>query len=83
MADSILRVSLITPTYNERENLAPLVAEIFQTIDQEPDIDLELIVVDDNSPDGTWKVAETLKKKYPILISEPTIRRNCITFLFT
>ena len=64
MGDSILQVSLIAPTYNERENIALLAEEIFQVIDEEPEIDLELIIVDDNSPDGTGEVAEKLKEKY-------------------
>jgi len=53
-----VQISLVTPTYNERENLPLLAEEIFAIVDQEPDIDLELIVVDDNSPDGTGEVAE-------------------------
>ena len=61
-----MQISLITPTYNERENLPLLAAEIFAIIGQQPDIDLELIVVDDNSPDGTGEVAESLKARYPV-----------------
>ena len=57
-----ISVSLITPTYNERENVEPLAAEIFQTLEAHPEIDLELIVVDDNSPDGTGAVAEALSR---------------------
>jgi dolichol-phosphate mannosyltransferase len=62
------RVSLITPTYNERQNIALLAEEIFQVIDREPDIDLELIVVDDNSPDGTGEAAEELTGKFPVKV---------------
>ena len=61
-------VSLVTPTYNERENIAPLAEEIFQVVGDEPDIDLELIVVDDNSPDGTGEAAERLKGQYPLQV---------------
>lgn len=61
-----VQISLVTPTYNERENLPLLAAEIFAIIGREPDIDLELIVVDDNSPDGTGQVAEALKAHYPV-----------------
>lgn len=61
-----VQISLITPTYNERENLPLLAAEIFAIIGQQPEIDLELIVVDDNSPDGTGEVAESLKARYPV-----------------
>ena len=64
----ILSVSLITPTYNERENISLLADEIFQALDGVTDIDLELIVVDDNSPDGTGEVAEKLKEKYPVQV---------------
>ena len=63
-----LRISLITPTYNERENLPLLAEEIFEIITAEPDIDLELIVVDDNSPDGTGQMAEELKAQYPLQV---------------
>ena len=68
MTDSILPVSLITPTYNECENIALLAAEIFEVIDAESGIDLELIVVDDNSPDGTAAAAEALSEKYPVKV---------------
>jgi dolichol-phosphate mannosyltransferase len=63
-----LSVSLITPTYNEKENIPILAEEIFATLEDHPDIDLELIVVDDNSPDGTGDIAESLKDKYPIQV---------------
>ncbi|MGB1718499.1 MAG: glycosyltransferase, partial [Candidatus Latescibacterota bacterium] len=68
MTDNTLRVSLITPTYNERENIPILAEEIFSVIGSEPDIDVELIVVDDNSPDGTGEVAEGLKDTYPLQV---------------
>jgi len=68
MGDSTLRVSLITPTYNECENIALLAEEIFQIIGQESAIDLELIVVDDDSPDGTGEVAEALTDRYPLKV---------------
>ncbi len=63
-----LQESLITPTYNECENVALLAEEIFQVIAEETDIDLELIVVDDNSPDGTGAAAEELKERYPVQV---------------
>jgi len=63
-----LRISLITPTYNERENISLLVEEVFGVLKDHPDIDLELIIVDDNSPDGTGEVAESLVDRYPIQV---------------
>lgn len=60
-------VSIVIPTYNESNNLPPLVEEIFQHIDPK-EFDVELIIVDDNSPDGTWQVAEKLAQRYPIKV---------------
>ena len=58
MSASPISISLVTPTYNERENIALLAKEVFSVLDGNTEIDLELIVVDDNSPDGTGDIAE-------------------------
>ena len=68
MPDPRFLISLITPTYNERENISLLAEEVFATVRQRPDIDLELIIVDDNSPDGTGEVAEQLRDRYPVRV---------------
>ena len=47
-------ISVVVPTYNERENLAVLVTAVLQAVGATP---VELIVVDDASPDGTAQVA--------------------------
>jgi dolichol-phosphate mannosyltransferase len=54
-----LRITVITPTYNEAENLPKLVSALFSL-----PLDIRLLVVDDNSPDGTGQIAEDLSKKY-------------------
>ena len=64
---SLMKVSIIIPTYNEALNLPLLAEEIFGSIDKSR-IDAELIIVDDNSPDGTGRVAEELKNKYPVKV---------------
>lgn len=46
---------IIVPTYNERENLRPLVAKVLGL-----PVAVDLLVVDDNSPDGTGKLADEL-----------------------
>lgn len=48
-----LHVSLILPTYNERENIIPLILEIHQCLSAWTH---EIIVVDDQSPDGTYQL---------------------------
>jgi dolichol-phosphate mannosyltransferase len=46
---------VVTPTYNERDNLPRFVAAVLAA-----DSDVEVLIVDDNSPDGTGEVAEAL-----------------------
>jgi len=61
-----MRLSLIIPTYNEKENIKALVDRIeieFKT----NKIKGELIIVDDNSPDGTGNIVEGLKQKHSFL----------------
>jgi dolichol-phosphate mannosyltransferase len=48
-------VAVIMPTYNERENLETMAARVRSAV---PDADL--LVVDDNSPDGTGELADKL-----------------------
>lgn len=55
-----LEVSIVVPTYNERENLPLLVQKMSESL---KDVKYELIIVDDNSPDGTGKLADELTKK--------------------
>jgi dolichol-phosphate mannosyltransferase len=56
------KVTVVIPTFNERENLPKLVASLAaQNIS-----DLHVLVVDDNSPDGTGEVAEQLVTDGPI-----------------
>ncbi len=50
-------LSLVIPTYNEAENLPILIDRLCSVLSL---IDYELIVVDDDSPDGTWRLAETM-----------------------
>ena len=57
-------VYVVIPTYNEKDNLPILAEKIFAL--KIPD--LKLLVVDDNSPDGTGRLAEELAKKWPIQV---------------
>ena len=50
------RVSIVLATFNERENILDTIASIFQHLGDQ----VEIIVVDDDSPDGTWHLAQDL-----------------------
>jgi dolichol-phosphate mannosyltransferase len=60
-----MRSTVIIPTFNEAQNLPRLADELFNL----PLDGIHLLVVDDNSPDGTGEIAENLKSKYPGKIS--------------
>ncbi len=56
-------VWLILPTYNEAENIGPIVAAAVQRL-AEVTKDFTVLIVDDNSPDGTGDAADVLAKNY-------------------
>lgn len=56
-----MKTYVMIPTYNERENIGNLIQEIVNLKIQ----DLHIVVVDDNSPDGTSEVVTNLSKKHP------------------
>jgi len=62
-----LDLSISTPTYNEAKNIETLTVRIFDSL-KKYDIQGELIVVDDNSPDGTAAEAERMAKSYPVRV---------------
>jgi glycosyltransferase involved in cell wall biosynthesis len=55
----LTRSTVIVPTYNESENIASLVAQLLGL-----PLDVHVIVVDDNSPDGTGEIAERLARQH-------------------
>ncbi len=52
-------ISVVLPSYNEKENIAEAVHRIVATLGQSLH---EVIVVDDNSPDRTWEIVENLRE---------------------
>lgn len=62
-----MKAIIIVPTFNEKENIYRLIPAIF-SLSIPDDIQLELIVVDDNSPDGTAEIVEEMIKEYPIYL---------------
>ena len=56
-------LSLLIPTYNERDNIAPLVERIHRAL---PDGGYRILFIDDNSSDGTAEAVEALAVRYPV-----------------
>lgn len=60
-------VSIVIPTYNERGNIEKLIPEIFGSC-KALKAAVEVVIVDDSSPDGTGSLAEQLGKKYNVRV---------------
>lgn len=55
-----MKITIVLPTYNEAENLPKMVSALFSH-----PLDLSLLVVDDNSPDGSGQIVEDLAIEHP------------------
>lgn len=54
-----MKTLVVIPTYNERDNMEPLVARVFELLPE-----IHILVVDDNSPDGTAEVVRKLQTQH-------------------
>jgi dolichol-phosphate mannosyltransferase len=61
-----VRVVVCLPTYNERENLEPMVRALDEVF-RRHDLDARVLVIDDSSPDGTGELADQLAGGFPFL----------------
>jgi dolichol-phosphate mannosyltransferase len=60
MECAVPKILIITPTYNERDNLAPFLDGVFDILP-----DAHVLVVDDASPDGTGALADRIAERDP------------------
>lgn len=67
------KVSVVLPTYNEKDNIVTLIREIQKHLNN----DIEIIVVDDDSPDLTWQIVEDLKDDNVKLLRR--MNEQCLT----
>lgn len=56
----MMKTLVIIPTYNEKENIGDIVPQIL-----EKDSSIDVLIVDDNSPDGTGKIADEMARENP------------------
>ena len=68
-------LSIVVPTYLEAENIPPLITGVFDSLD-ETGISCEVIIVDDNSPDGIKNVVNQLVADYPVRLVQPKGRER-------
>lgn len=59
-----LQLAIVIPTYNEADNLPAMVSALFALPMSEQNVELRLLIVDDNSPDGTGQLAEQWVSDY-------------------
>ena len=57
------RLAIAIPTYNEKENISNLINSLREVL-LNISVDTTIIIIDDNSPDGTGKIADKLTKKF-------------------
>ncbi|MCJ7495278.1 MAG: glycosyltransferase, partial [Deltaproteobacteria bacterium] len=67
-----MELSIILPTYNENENVKKIIPKISQILKDEG-ITGEILVLDDDSVDGTAYVAQSLANEYPVKVH---VRKN-------
>jgi dolichol-phosphate mannosyltransferase len=60
-------LSLVIPTFNESKNIGPMLRQLSDILGATFGAAYEIIVVDDDSPDLTWDVAQRLTPQYPEL----------------
>ena len=73
-----MKFSIVIPVFNESKNLPLLISEIYKALKKHT---FELIIVDDNSSDGTFKILKKINKKnfrYFIMKKNRDLSRSCV-----
>jgi dolichol-phosphate mannosyltransferase len=73
-------ISIVIPTYNEKDNITPLIERLSRALQGHQ---FEILIVDDNSRDGTAAAAEALAAKYPVRTLVRTNERGLATAVCT
>ncbi len=72
------RVWVVIPTYNEAENVGPIVRAVAEQLDKVAPAEHRILIVDDSSPDGTGRIADQLAEEMPAV---EVMHRACKTGL--
>ena len=57
-----MKATIVLPTYNEAENIEDFLNEIYKVIPQIGGFEINTLIVDDNSPDGTANIVKRLQE---------------------
>ena len=57
-----MKISCVIPCYHSDRTLAHVVAEIGRVMDSRPELDYEIILINDNPPDETWRLIQRLRE---------------------
>lgn len=60
-----MKVTIVLPTYNEAENIKDFLNEVFKVIPQIEGFEINTLIVDDNSPDGTANIVKKMQESNP------------------
>jgi|SRR3989344_42417 len=77
-----LKLSIILPTYNEAGNISELIKAIHRQLPKK-DYNLEIVVVDDNSPDGTASIVKRLIGRYSVKLLVRPKQKGLATAILT
>ncbi len=61
----VMKLSFVIPCYRSEQTLADVAAELKSTMAQRPELDYEIILTEDGSPDGVWQVIRRLAEEDP------------------
>jgi dolichol-phosphate mannosyltransferase len=78
MRNNNTAVSIVVSTYNERDNVSELLERIQRSMEPLRD-QFEILIVDDDSPDETWKVASHYSDSYPVRVLRRKGKRGLAT----
>lgn len=69
-----VKVSIVIPVYRGEHSIGPLVDELFSSLN--PLYNLEVVLINDNSPDNSEKVCESIFHKYPETVRFYSLAKN-------
>ena len=65
MPDAVPLLTLITPVYNESENLSSYVEEVRTKLMERGDLDVQVLFIDDGSSDDSWTIIKQITEAHP------------------